>query len=215
MLAATVFVMLHFIGARAFLNRSKLRRGSRIFSTGHQVPPAFTPKLSPQDEQVMTNFKEEQTHVTRPSYAEDVRTLIDQSNGFGTLSTNSIQHSGYPMGSVVGFHLDQSGYPFFSLSTLSTHTTDLLRNSKASLTILAKNFHGAADGRVVILGEVKKVRDPAQCKILREQYLTKHKDAYWIDFGYAFLILLYPMDIVLLIYCYFIIVTFHFFIWKN
>ena len=34
--------MFYFVGLRSFLNQSKLRRGSRIFSTGYYVPHTFT-----------------------------------------------------------------------------------------------------------------------------------------------------------------------------
>ena len=34
--------MFYFVGLRSFLNQSKLRRGSRIFSTDYYVPHTFT-----------------------------------------------------------------------------------------------------------------------------------------------------------------------------
>ncbi len=102
------------------------------------------------------------------------------------LSTNSDQYSGYPTGSVVGFELDDNGLPFFVFSTMSAHTKDISKDSRCSLTILANDFKGAAQGRVVLIGDVQKLLDSSKQAILREKYLSRHKDAYWIDFGYIF-----------------------------
>ena len=69
---------------------------------------------------------------------------------------------------------------------MSAHTKDLLKDSRCSLTVTANDFKGAAQGRVVLIGDVKKLNDPTQQSALRERYLNKHKDAFWIDFGYVF-----------------------------
>lgn len=66
---------------------------------------------------------------------------------------------------------------------MSSHTTDLLQNGKASLTVLAKDFKGAAEGRVNLAGIIKKVTDEEKKAQLRTQYRVRHKDAYWVDFG--------------------------------
>lgn len=65
---------------------------------------------------------------------------MEQSIGFGVLSTNSVQYSGFPTGSVVGFWLDAQGLPFFSFSTMSAHTTDVNADGKVSLTVMASDF---------------------------------------------------------------------------
>ena len=115
--------------------------------------------------------------------AEEVRTLIDQSIGYGVLSTNSADMPGFPTGSVVGFELDDNGLPFFVFSTMSAHTKDVLKDGKVSLTVMANDFKGAAEGRVVLIGNVVKSFDKEKIGLLRDKYLKKHKDAYWIDFG--------------------------------
>lgn len=140
-------------------------------------------EMSPEDEKIVNAFKENQSKAARLSFAEEVRTLIDQSIGFGVLSTNSKSNDGYPVGSVVGFQVDEQGLPFFVFSTMSGHTTDVLKDSRTSLTVMAKNFKGAAEGRVTLVGDVKKVFDKEQIASLREQYLKRHDGAYWIDFG--------------------------------
>jgi len=45
----------------------------------------------------------------------------------GMLSTHSLEHPGYPFGSVAPYVLDQDGLPLFLLSNLSQHT----RNTRA------------------------------------------------------------------------------------
>jgi hypothetical protein len=152
--------------------------------TGH-LSSSSMPKISEEDEKLIAKFREHQSTAARPTMAEDVRTLIDQSIGYGVLSTNSDQYPGFPTGSVVGFALQDDGKPFFVFSTMSAHTKDVLKDSKCSLTVLAKDFQGAAEGRVVLVGTAKKVFDKEIQTKLREKYLAKHKDAYWIDFGYV------------------------------
>lgn len=83
----------------------------------------------------------------------------------------------------MGFELDDSGLPFFVFSTMSAHTRDINKDSRCSLTVLANDFKGAAQGRVVLIGDVKKLNDQVKQVALREKYLKRHKDAYWIDFG--------------------------------
>ena len=152
--------------------------------TGHMAPSnTQQPQLSPEEEKMLTAFREHQSKAARLSMAEEVRTLLDQSIGFGVLSTNSDQYGGYPTGSVVGFAMEDDGKPFFVFSTMSAHTKDVLKDGKISLTVMAKDFQGAAEGRVVLIGDAVKVFDKEKIAAMREKYLALHKDAYWIDFG--------------------------------
>ena len=165
---------------------SRLRYSSRSLvmkeQTGHMTPND-APKLSPEDEKAIATFKEHQHSAARISFAEEVRTLIEKSNHFGVLSTNSNNLEGYPAGSVVGFQVDDEGMPFFVFSSMSAHTTDVLKDGRSSLTILSEEFKGAAEGRVVLVGDIKKCFDKDKIKQLREKYLEYHKDAFWVDFG--------------------------------
>merc|ERR1719480_361079 len=86
-----------------------------------------------------------------------VRTLVEYNHGFAVISTNSVSVPGYPGGSVVGFAPDDKGRPLFFFSTMSTHTTDLLQDGRCSLTVASREFKGAADGRVNLLGQAKEV----------------------------------------------------------
>jgi putative heme iron utilization protein len=113
-----------------------------------------------------------------------VRTLVENNNGFAVLSTISKSDVGYPGGSVVGFAPEPiTGRPLFSFSDMSTHTQDLTANPKCSLTVTAKAFKGAADGRVNLVGQVELLTEEAEQEVARSVYLAKHPDAFWIDFG--------------------------------
>ena len=153
-------------------------------NTGHQAPGGSTaPPLSPEDEATVAAFRLHQSTAARLSMADEVRTLIDQSIGYGVISTNSNAFPGYPTGSVVGFALEDDGKPFFVFSTMSAHTGDILRDGKTSLTVMANDFKGAAEGRVVLIGDVVKVFDKDVIANLRTKYKARHPGAYWADFG--------------------------------
>lgn len=130
----------------------------------------------------MTKFQEHQKSAARLTNAEEVRTLIENSNGYGVLSTNSKQYDGYPTGSVVGFSLDDDGHPFFVFSSMSAHTQDVAEDKRVSLTVMANDFKGAAEGRVVLIGDVVPLEEDKKA-MYRELYMKRHPDAFWIDFG--------------------------------
>ena len=54
----------------------------------------------------------------------------------GVLSTHSLEHEGYPFGSVVTYVLDHGGMPLLLLSHLSQHTRNLEADSRCGLTIM-------------------------------------------------------------------------------
>merc|ERR1712127_236495 len=111
----------------------------------------------------------------------DVRTLVKYNHGFAVMSTNSKANPGFPGGSVVGFAPDERGRPLFAFSGMSSHTQDILKDPKCSLTIASKQFKGAADGRVNLMGQVKLV--PKEDRdALKPLYLKNHPDAFWVDF---------------------------------
>lgn len=155
-------------------------------SQGHKPPSGHQargmPELSPEDMALVNKFKEHQQNAARLTNPEEVRTLIEYSNGFGTLSTNSMQYPGFPTGSVVGFSLDDEGYPFMVFSSMSAHTGDIQKDGRVSLTVLAKDFQGAAEGRCVLIGEIGKLADDKK-EAYKEMYMKRHPGAFWITFG--------------------------------
>lgn len=157
---------------------------------GHAV--GEQPKLSEEEQKVQQAVMEHQKGAARLSQAEDARSLVEYSSGYAVLSTLSSQVDGYPSGALVGFAPDKSGLPVFCFSSMSSHTKDLLADgaskdggsAKAALTVTAKGFEGAADGRVVLIGDVVKCNaDEVAEESLREVYKAKHPNAFWADFG--------------------------------
>eukprot|EP00985_Skeletonema_marinoi_P023637 scaffold15842_cov73-Skeletonema_marinoi.AAC.1 len=65
---------------------------------------------------------------------------------------------------------------------MSSHTQDLLADPKCSLTIASKEFKGAADGRVNLMGEVTLLKQDEK-EAVKAAYLAKHPGAFWVDFG--------------------------------
>jgi putative heme iron utilization protein len=66
---------------------------------------------------------------------------------------------------------------------MSSHTQDILANPKCSLTVAAKDFKGAADGRVNLMGTCRRIRAEDEIAKAKEIYRAKHPGAFWIDFG--------------------------------
>jgi hypothetical protein len=81
----------------------------RLFSTeekkdpptqnGHGVPAGSTqPPMSAKDEKIVADFRLHQSTAAKLSMADEVRTLIEQSIGYGVISSNSRAYDGYPTG---------------------------------------------------------------------------------------------------------------------
>lgn len=152
--------------------------------TGHQVnTKGVAVKIDPEEAAIQERLREHQASAPKLGAPTEVRTLVQYNHGFAVISTNSVAMPGYPGGSVVGFAPDEAGRPLFFFSTMSTHTTDLLQDGKCSLTVASKEFKGAADGRVNLIGEAAEVVDEAEKEAARAIYKKKHPGAFWIDFG--------------------------------
>jgi Pyridoxamine 5'-phosphate oxidase len=72
--------------------------------------------------------------LPEPTLAERVRTLMSLVP-FGTLSTLSRKHPGFPFGSLMPFALDSSGRPIFLISHMAMHTQNLKTDSRCSLVV--------------------------------------------------------------------------------
>jgi Putative heme iron utilization protein len=131
---------------------------------------------------IQAAFAEHQQNAPKLGFAIDVRTLVQYNHGFAVISTNSKSNEGYPNGSVVGFAPDEDGNPVFIFSGMSSHTQDILKDPRCSLTVASKQFKGAADGRVNLMGKVKLV-PPEEREAAKAIYLKKHPGAFWVDFG--------------------------------
>ena len=48
--------------------------------------------------------------------------------------------AGYPAGSIVEYATNEQGFLFFAFSSMSSHTTDVRKSGRASLTIPSPGF---------------------------------------------------------------------------
>ena len=155
---------------------------------GHEVRPSGPlPDMSPEEEKRLQAqaqaYMEYQKEAPKLDWPTEIRTLVQYNHGYAVISTNSKAEGGYPSGSVVGFVPDENGNPLFLFSGMSTHTQDILADPRASLTVAAKEFKGAADGRVNLMGTCSKV-PKEDIPLARELYLAKHPNSkVWINFG--------------------------------
>lgn len=141
-------------------------------------------ELSPEQKERVSAFIEHQQNVPKIGFAADVRSLVQYNHGFACMSTNSKSNTGFPGGSVVGFAVDDDGSPVFVFSGMSSHTQDILKDPRCSLTVADKNFKGAADGRVNLMGTCHRIKeDNDEIDKIRQIYLAKHPGAFWVEFG--------------------------------
>lgn len=139
-------------------------------------------EMDPEERKIQEALAEHQQNAPKLGFDVDVRSLVQYNHGFAVMSTNSKANSGFPGGSVVGFAPDELGRPIFIFSGMSTHTQDLLADPKCSVTIASKEFKGAADGRVNLMGKVTLV-GAEERDAMKEIYLAKHPGAFWVNFG--------------------------------
>lgn len=104
---------------------------------------------------------------------------------YGVLSTHSVEHSGYPFGSVVPYVPDRDGNPLMLLSHLSQHTHNLDADGRCSLTVVEP---GEGDvqtrARLNALGDVSTV-DPTEATQRYFEYLP-HTRVYHEQLGFRF-----------------------------
>ncbi len=76
----------------------------------------------------------------------------------GVLSTHSLEHEGYPFGSVVPYVLDTDGNPLMLLSHLSQHTANLDADGRCGLTVM-ESGSGDVQTRIRLsaLGDVARI----------------------------------------------------------
>ena len=118
-----------------------------------------------------------------PTHAERALTLV-ASRSKGTLATIAKEPAGYPYGSFVTYALD-GATPVFLVSRLAAHTQHLEADPRGSLLVAEEGeADPLANGRVTLVGEVRRVEDPAEVARVRAAYLETHPGAaYYVDFS--------------------------------
>ena len=164
----------HFLGTTRAPFETLLLAKNDDKAPRHDVGKSAREPLPPALQKQMEAYQEHQQGAPKLGFATDVRTLIQYNHGFAVLSTHSKSDPDYPGGSVVGFAPDEKGRPIFIFSGMSTHTQDVLANPHCSLTIAAKDFKGAADGRVNLMGRCELIKDAEERDAAKEIYKQKH-----------------------------------------
>ncbi|XP_030463796.2 uncharacterized protein LOC115683396 isoform X1 [Syzygium oleosum] len=121
-----------------------------------------------------------QEKAARLPPVEEIRTVLDCSVR-GMLSTFSHMIEGYPSGSMVDFACDADGSPIIAISSLAYHSKDLLANSKCSL-LVARDPDDRTDLVITLHGDAINVPEKDR-ESVRAGYLSKHPNAFWVDFG--------------------------------
>ena len=81
-------------------------------------------------------------------------------NQQGILSTNSVEMSGYPFGSVVPYCLDQTGNPIILISRIAQHTKNILADPKVSLITIEQGLDDIqTGGRLTWVSDVKTLQE--------------------------------------------------------
>ena len=103
----------------------------------------------------------------------------------GVLSTHSLEHEGYPFGSVVPYALDQDGLPLLLLSHFAQHTKNLDADGRCGLTVVESGA-GDVQGR----GRLSTVDDvtPSDPGADSERYFRyfPHAGMYFEQLGFRF-----------------------------
>lgn len=104
---------------------------------------------------------------------------------YGVLSTHSLEHPGYPFGSVVPYVPDRDGNPLMLLSHLSQHTHNLDADGRCSLTVMeAGEGDVQTRARLSALGDVS-AADPAAEMQRYFAYLPQTR-VYYEQLGFRF-----------------------------
>eukprot|EP01026_Neomeris_dumetosa_P079229 TRINITY_DN8625_c1_g1_i12.p1 TRINITY_DN8625_c1_g1~~TRINITY_DN8625_c1_g1_i12.p1 ORF type:complete len:355 (+),score=27.07 TRINITY_DN8625_c1_g1_i12:74-1066(+) len=149
---------------------------------GHQVDKGSVYSEQQMDPEIEA-FRKHQQSVPKPTPAEASRSIVKMSS-YGILSTLGSEEGveGFPIGTSAQYAIDTKGRPIFCISTLASHTKDLMKDPKGCLSVQVPYFKSLADGRVSLIGNIKKVSEEEleECK---KVYSEAHPKAFWINFG--------------------------------
>ena len=103
----------------------------------------------------------------------------------GVLSTHSLEHPGYPFGSLVPYALDWAGLPVLLLSHLSQHTRNLQADRRCGLTVVEPGRGDAQQlSRLSAVGDI----EPADPDEVAARHLRYYPQArmYFEQLGFRF-----------------------------
>ena len=91
--------------------------------------------------------------------------------GFGVLSTISLDVPGYPFGSIVPYCVDEFCRPLIYISQIAQHTKNIVADSRVSLTVMERNVNSGdvqAHGRVTCIANARSIENHESA--IRERY---------------------------------------------
>ncbi|KAF5735151.1 hypothetical protein HS088_TW15G00651 [Tripterygium wilfordii] len=162
------------------LSTSSSRRSLSVMASSTSTTQAVSSGEVDSDVNVLQMIQNHQKSAARLPPVEEIRTVLDRSVR-GMISTFSQKYEGYPSGAMVDFACDLDGSPILAVSSLAVHTKDLLANPKCSL-IVSKDPEDRTDLVIVVHGDAISVSEEEKAAV-RTTYLTRHPNAFWVDFG--------------------------------
>jgi hypothetical protein len=126
--------------------------------------------------------------AARLTPSNHARVIVDTATTgvLSTIGTDENELKGFPCGGVVAYAADDvDGLPTFALSALSAHARDVGATNRATLTVCAPGFDGIGDARVSLSGHVREVEAGDVARV-REGYLKRHPNAFWVRLFRAF-----------------------------
>jgi len=102
--------------------------------------------------------------------------------GFGVLSTISLDVPGYPFGSIVPYCVDEFCRPLIYISQIAQHTKNIVADPRVSLTVMERNVNSGdvqAHGRVTCIANAKSIENHES--EVRERYFRYFPSARQYD----------------------------------
>ena len=128
-------------------------------------------------------FNPEKFRSIEKNSLENVINLVKQEKAYCYLSTINYSNKllDFPHTSIVGFSVDDKGYPILAMSDISQHTKNIKKNDKVSILVQTIGLKDQTGKRTGLTGIIKKVEDDEIDKY-KKIYKQYHKNAFWIDF---------------------------------
>ena len=160
---------------------SAARRATRCASSASSSSASSSQALA----EALATHSQSAARLTPSDHA---RVIVDTATTgvLSTIGTDENDLNGFPCGGVVAYAADDvDGLPTFALSTLSAHARDVGATNRATLTVCAPGFDGIGDARVSLSGHVREVEAGDVARV-REGYLKRHPNAFWVRLFRAF-----------------------------
>lgn len=108
---------------------------------------------------------------------QEARALLEKER-LAILSTLSVQHGGFPFGSIIPYALDGQGVPVILISTLAVHTKNLAADTRCSLMVLEEAWRDdpQSAGRLTVMARAKPLTHD-ESERMKPRYLARHPTA--------------------------------------